>query len=167
MDLNFFSWNVLRNRNPAVYTDLAAELKNCWTDILILQECYFDLSALLLDFKEIDDFAKEKGSNTLRIFLNNHSGLSFDKATSFVNNKQRCVQLTAKDGFVFNLVGVHLYSMAGKSELQQLAENNDVGQNLTEFTTLTNTDKTAIVGDFNHLPFSAMLQSPFIFNAIH
>jgi|GEM_PF-2128165 len=166
MDLNFFSWNVQKNRSLSIYTDLATELANCRTDILVMQECYIDLTAWVPDFIEIADFAKEAGSNTLRIFLNRNSGLTLDKPTSYVNNKQRCVLLKASDGFAFNLVGVHLYSMAGKSDLQQLTENGDVGQNLAEYTLLTGNDKTVIVGDFNLVPFSPVLQSPFIFNAI-
>lgn len=115
---------------------------------------------------EIPYFAAQGGSNTLRIFLNKKSGLAYDKPTSYLNNKQRSVLIKVSDGFEFNLIAAHLYSMAGKSELKQLSENADVGQNLTEFIIRTGQDKTIILGDFNLMPFSPVLQSHFIFNAL-
>jgi len=166
MDLNFFSWNILKNSSQPVYTDLGAELAACKTDILVIQECSINFTTWIPDFVEISHFAAEGGSNTLRIFLNKNSGLTYDKPTSYLNNKQRSVLITASDGFEFNLVGVHLYSMAGKSEMQQLSENADVGQNLTEFIRRTGQDQTIILGDFNLVPFSPLLQSHLIFNAI-
>lgn len=167
MDLNFFSWNVKNNENSSFYIKLAKELKNSRIDILVLQECYEDLSATVPVFKEIIDFAKEKGSNTLRIFLNTESELAYDIATSYVNNKQRCVLITTKKGFKFNLVGVHLYSKAGgKSSMMQAVENSDVGKNLLEFSLRSHSNNTVIVGDFNYLPFDVGLKSPFTLNAI-
>jgi len=106
------------------------------------------------------------GSNTLRIFLNKKSGLAYDKPTSYLNNKQRGVLIKVSDGFEFNLIATQLYSMPGKAELKQLSENADVGQNLTEFIIRTGQDKTIILGDFNLMPFSPVLQSHFIFNAL-
>ena len=166
MDLNFFSWNVKKNGKADVYQDLAIELKIRNIHVLILQECSTDISSFIPDFIEIKDFALEKGSNTMRIFLDKNSGLIDNRATSYLNNKQRCVVLKTKKGFEFNLVGVHLYSMAGKSDIMQLEENKEVSKNIEEFTQLSKLQHTLIIGDLNCQTFSPVLQSPSVFNAI-
>jgi len=168
MNINFFSWNVGKNKDPKLYSDLTAELKQRKIDVLILQESAIDAVKALPDYDEVPEFAQERGVRTVRIFLQKMSRISVSNAKSYVGNKLRCIVITTKKGFRFNCCGVHLYSMAGgKSPEMHALENGVIGSSFKEYTSKSPTDNTLIVGDLNNLPFHSTIQSPTTFNAIH
>lgn len=172
MDLNFFTWNVKNNQDTEFYKNLNKELIKCDVDIVVLQECLMDAPiAELQHFDEIPEFLKEGGSRTVRIFLNRNSGLMDIKATSFINNKLRCVRIKVQNGYLFNLAAVHMYSKTLKSDIQQYNENITLGGCISDFEQsgdiTTRIKNTIVVGDLNYHPFEEQLQTTFIFNAIN
>jgi exonuclease III len=162
MELNFLTWNIKGDKKTKIFFhDLNAQITESKIDILILQECFFDEHINeLIDFVEIDSFLSGRGiKKWVRIFLNKNSKIDYDFSTPYINNKLRCVELKADDGFTFNLIGVHLYSKAGISDSEQMNKNKDIPRLIEEYE-LGKTDKTIIVGDLNHRPFDLNLTHP-------
>ncbi len=167
MKLNFLTWNIKSDKKSKLFfEDINAQVKKSKIDVLVLQECVYDENVCeLKNFIEIEGFIKGSGiKRWVRIFINKNSKIDYNFPTSYLNNKIKCVEIKTRNGFAFNLIGVHLYSKGGgKSEGQQLFQNEELPKLIEEYE-IGKTTKSIIVGDLNYTPFDKALAHPNFLN---
>lgn len=167
MKIKFLTWNIDNNKTQKFYQDLNNQVTQDEIDILIIQEGLNDEFIFeLTDFEEIKDFLNEKGRRWVRVFINKKSKLDYSSQTSYASNKIKCFELTDNNSFKINVIAVHLYSKAGKSNSQQLFENKEIPKYIEEFEIKQNNTKTIIVGDLNYCPFDKELSYPEFLNTV-
>lgn len=174
--VRFLSWNVYRDatskEKEKLYADLLAELRTRNIDIVVLQECVGDnVQPLLTDYQELGPALSRKlpSPKGLRILLRRSTTMSVDHLNRYQPDRVLGVKLRLASGASFNVIGVHLYSKVKRTPYEQNNRNRNVPGLIREFesSALANTDRTLVVGDFNHAPFETIFSDPLLFNALN
>lgn len=164
--MNILTWNVKNNKTLGFYKYLNNKLSKLNIDILILQEFLTGDENEIKNFVEIK-YPKNGDPLYVRIFLRVNSTLNYQNVSHSIGNKLLSVEIFKPGKFNFTLVGVHYYSKAGRSNLQQNNSNADFTLNIKQIESINKHRKTIVAGDFNYLPHDLHLNDPTQLNAIN
>jgi exonuclease III len=164
--INILSWNYQGKTNKyklGALRQLATENK---ADIIVLQEASgIKISSILNTTHSEISYLKPNGSAGVRVFLK-HNMFSHTPAKLGYFNKYALVKLKFLNSTeTFNLIAVHLYSKVGRSERKQMWENLPFIEEINNWEKSSGTDKSIMIGDFNHNPFDSNMLDPNVINS--
>jgi exonuclease III len=166
MNINILTWNINKNESKSFYEELHKQLLIDDIHIVVLQECFYDFSSNeFAEFDETIDYLSKKGRRSVRIFIRKSSELSTSDLTyhADVDNKLVCMKIHTKSGCMFNLAGIHLYSISNVTKEQQNYLNSKFPELIFRYESRIKEKKTIVVGDFNYGPFDDFFQNPKMF----
>ncbi|MDD5508430.1 MAG: hypothetical protein PHD25_08905 [Bacteroidales bacterium] len=165
MKIECLFWNIKDVYNNGRFDFLNAYAQK--TDVMILAEAYNSTVNNQINNFSLIQPLQTSGREWIKIFVKKSCLTNFQlNRVDELFNKRVCVARftvnTKKDIF---LIGIHLNSKTGIDEKTQLLLNNKATQEIHHFLQ-TNHTRAIIVGDFNHNPFEAILNSSITFNSL-
>lgn len=165
---NILSWNIhtYKGRRTNILKWAITEIVNeNKIDIVVLQEAFGSsiFNAVNAGEAQFDEILYPGNSikEGVRIFIRKNT---FD-TPNFIHknnrNKLMFVKLKKiKGSEEFNIAAVHLHSKVGNTERQQLWKNRPIFEEIKRLERLSLTNRTILVGDFNHNPYDNNLCDP-------
>lgn len=164
--IKILSWNYEGKTNRYKLGALKELVKENTVDIVVLQEASGTKihSTLIATHSEVK--YDKPASGGVRIFLKNGSFIPTNYAKLGYFNKYALLNLRhVKCSESFNIVGVHLYSKVGRTDRKQMWENLPFIEEINNWEDSSGTEKSIMIGDFNHNPFDSNVNDPNVINS--
>jgi hypothetical protein len=165
--INILTYNTKNNKNDDFFDLLELIINENNIHIMILQE--YNESTKLSRLKDFDEITYPKNGDAkwVRILVNKKVGLTYSNHVVHLYNKMICTKILLNSKDLFSLIGVHFYSLLGRSKQEQCIKNIEIPRLIEEYEIAVKSEKTILVGDLNYSMHDISLHSYGFLNAIN